>query len=219
MVLTHFECWAHGSSSESSTLSNDSIERRSNKIDPFNPVMICPNRNINDQLIKQSNVSHLSSNGYYGFAQVSDDRDKAMVSSSTAFAVNGIDTVLEAPCYMDVEQQHNTNEGENTKRNYFSNDTCCDNRKRVYVDENEINTSSKRFCSKDNHGLITENEHFGLEFPNVICTMDQADDTENRNINNQTTTSGHEGSNVSFKSNTYDRRYNDISRCLTSHMI
>ncbi|XP_011195411.2 adenylate cyclase, terminal-differentiation specific isoform X2 [Zeugodacus cucurbitae] len=63
MVLTNFECWAHGGA----VMGNDELPVNSRPLDMFNP------RSVQQRLSSSTDtspVSHISSNGYYGFSYV-----------------------------------------------------------------------------------------------------------------------------------------------------
>ncbi|XP_053954231.1 uncharacterized protein LOC128860623 [Anastrepha ludens] len=63
MVLTNFECWAHGGS----VVGNNGLPVNSRHVDMFNPLMV---QHRLDTATGASAVSHISSNGYYGFSYV-----------------------------------------------------------------------------------------------------------------------------------------------------
>lgn len=130
MVLTNFECWAHGGSDNLSV--NGLIERRGNSVDLFNPAVLQQSCNgvSNGGDVHASvqehvkNVSHLSSNGYYGFVACTVDDNRALqddiskttggnnndvnkqhelyAASATIATTTGDDTMDT----MDVEQHH-----------------------------------------------------------------------------------------------------------------
>lgn len=63
MVLTNFECWAHGGAA----IGNVELPVNSRHMDMFNPRGVQQRLNIRTGT---SSVSHISSNGYYGFSYV-----------------------------------------------------------------------------------------------------------------------------------------------------
>ncbi|CAD7005325.1 unnamed protein product [Ceratitis capitata] len=64
MVLTNFECWAHGGA----VIGNDGMPLNSRHMDMFNPRLV--QQRLNTAADGTSSVSHISSNGYYGFSYV-----------------------------------------------------------------------------------------------------------------------------------------------------
>ncbi|XP_049313191.1 uncharacterized protein DDB_G0286447 isoform X2 [Bactrocera dorsalis] len=65
MVLTNFECWAHGGGA---VIGNGELPVNSRHMDMFNPRVV--QQRLNPADTGTSPVSHISSNGYYGFSYV-----------------------------------------------------------------------------------------------------------------------------------------------------
>lgn len=65
MVLTNFECWAHGGGA---VIGNAELSVNSRDMDMFNPREV--QQRLNTANTGTSSVSHISSNGYYGFSYV-----------------------------------------------------------------------------------------------------------------------------------------------------
>lgn len=239
MVLTNFECWAHGGSGERPILGDAVIERRNQAaVDLFNPSALQEYGDAGLVPEPPKIVSHLSSNGYYGFAPVC---RTAGDEPEPPGAVQMMDVEQHAACLRNSPPP--AADVATARSAGFCNGSAV-RRKRTFAEEEVFQTqrrSAKR-CRFDFHRepYLTDNNNGGCPStyaPSAMFPLSM-DEEELPVVNDFHAVAAsapceqHQSSPVvgldqrqqsvdnTAKSNfSCNNRYNDISRCMLSQMI
>lgn len=243
MVLTNFESWAHGGSQPNNENISGAVGGNRRNLDLFNlsviqschsgdPVQQCNNINMTignniepshqqqnqtqeqQQILPPNsvNISHISSNGYYGFSQIcSQQNNENAKKIDMEEDMVGIDDIIFTGGTIRKRLQEPDN-------NYQA--------KRCRFDDNDSQFDG--FCQASfapNSLTDLTMDHQSIQQQNIDQQLQQPSQQQNYMINSNLpespSTTIYKSNNLQNSSNltTSTNSYNDISRCMSSHMI
>ncbi|KAL9909728.1 uncharacterized protein ACN427_004764 isoform 1-T4 [Glossina fuscipes fuscipes] len=186
MVLTNFEMWAADSVPASEVLLELESTARSRHLNPFNPL----HHYHHSHHHHQPNLTHLSSNGYYGFSYINSTHDMEMNNNNDSDN-NNVDENHNNSVTQDLMGNDVNSDNINNNRRVNTVELPCKKRCLISINNTEndysnetrnnyqssLSPSAKR-CRYDNDDFTAAqhcNDFFSLPFTQIVtqsCYMD-----------------------------------------------